>query len=159
MKIPPSIVLGLLLFVAAYNWNEPSRVSAASEQQSTNENTKAQQREREDAVKSIEAKFNEYDKKFDDLEARLSTVSGTDKEDFRKMIQQLRDQKKDIAAQFDSAKNASPDAWRLIKPDIDSRLAKLERSYQDASKKYELTPVTPPKNQEKSPPKNQQKSY
>jgi hypothetical protein len=70
------------------------------------------------------------------------------------MIQQLQDQKKRIATQLDSAKNASPGAWRVIKADVDSGLTKLERSYQDVSKKYELTPatpVTPPKNQKKSP--------
>jgi len=150
MKILLSMVLGLLLLVLAGNWNEPSQVSAASEKQSKTEDTQAQQREREEYIQSIQAKLSEYDKKFDGLEARVSTMSGTEKDDFKKMIQQLRDQKKGIAAQLDNAKNASPGGWSVIKAEVGSGLAKLERSYQDVSKKYELTPVTPSKNQQKS---------
>jgi len=37
----------------------------------------------------------------------------------------------------------------VMKSDVDSGLKKLERSYQDVSKKYELAPVTPSKNQKK----------
>ena len=152
MRIPLSMVFGLLLLVPAGSWNEPSRLEAASQEESTKANTEAQQREREEYLKSIQAKLDEYDKKFDSLDARVSKMNGTEKDDFKKMIQQLQDQKKRIATQLDSAKNASPGAWRVIKADVDSGLTKLERSYQDVSKKYELTPatpVTPPKNQKK----------
>jgi TolA-binding protein len=149
MRIPLSMVFGLLLLVPACSWNEPSRLEAASQEESTKANTEAQQREREEYLKSIQAKLDEYDNKFDSLDARVSKMNGTEKDDFKKMIQQLQDQKKRIATQLDSAKNASPGAWRVIKADVDSGLTKLERSYQDVSKKYELTPVTPPKNQKK----------
>ena len=149
MRIPLSMVFGLLLLVPACSWNEPSRLEAASQEESTKANTEAQQREREEYLKSIQAKLDEYDKKFDSLDARVSKMNGTEKDDFKKMIQQLQDQKKRIATQLDSAKNASPGAWRVIKADVDSGLTKLERSYQDVSKKYELTPVTPSKNQKK----------
>jgi TolA-binding protein len=143
MRIPLSMVFGLLLLVPVGSWNEPSRLEAASQEESTKANTEAQQREREEYLKSIQAKLDEYDKKFDSLDARVSKMNGTEKDDFKKMIQQLHDQKKRIATQLDSAKNASPGAWRVIKADVDSGLTKLERSYQDVSKKYELTPVTP----------------
>jgi len=152
MRIPLSMVFGLLLLVPACSWNEPSRLEAASQEESTKANTEAQQREREEYLKSIQAKLDEYDNKFDSLDARVSKMNGTEKDDFKKMIQQLQDQKKRIATQLDSAKNASPGAWRVIKADVDSGLTKLERSYQDVSKKYELTPVTP-----ETPPKNQKK--
>ncbi len=158
MKIPLSMVMGLLLTVPACSRNEPSRVAAAPEQQSTNADTQAQQLELQNYVKSTQAKLAEYDKKFDGLDARVSTMNGAEKDDFRKMIQQLRDQQKGIATQIDSAKNASPGAWGVIKADVDSGLKKLERSYQDVSKKYELTPATPPKNEKTSvtPPKNEE---
>src|SRR5262249_44219649 len=128
MRIPLSIVFGLLLLITAGNWNEASRVEAASQERSTTANTETQQRQRQENFKSIQAKLDEYDKKFDDLEARVSTMSGTDKDDFRRMIQQLRDQKKGIATQLDGAKNVTPDAWRRVKAEVDSALAKLERS-------------------------------
>jgi|SoiMetStandDraft_2_1073263.scaffolds.fasta_scaffold43671_3 septal ring factor EnvC (AmiA/AmiB activator) len=149
MRIPLTMVSGLLLLVLTCSWNEPSRLEAASQQQSEKANTEAQQREREEYSKSIQAKLDEYDKKLDGLDAQVSTMNGTEKDDFKKMIQQLRDQKKGIAAQLDSAKNASPGAWGVMKADVDSGLKKLERSYQDVSKKYELTPVTPSKDQKK----------
>src|SRR5262245_28415810 len=150
MRIPLSMVSGLLLMVLACSWNESSRLEAASQEQSTKAKTEAQQREREEYSKSIQAKLDEFDKKIDGLDARVSTMNGAEKDDFRKMIEQLRDQKKGIATQLGSAKNASPGAWGVIKADVDSGLKKLERSYQDVSKKYELTPATPPKN-EKTP--------
>ena len=160
MKIPLSIVIGLLLVVLACNWNEPSRVEAASEEQSTTTNPQEQrrereeqaQREREEYIRSIQAKLDEYDKKLDGLEARASTMSGPAKDDFRNMIEQLRIQKKSIASRLGYVKNASPDGFSVIKADVDSSLAKLEGSYQDISRKLEMPPPSPPK-------KNQQKSF
>ena len=159
MKIPLSTMFGLLLLVPAGSWNEPSPLEAASQEQSTKANTEAQQREREEYAKSIQAKLDEYDKKLDGLDAQVSTMNGAEKDDFRKLIQQLRDQRKGIATQLDSAKNASAGAWGVMKADVDSSLKKLERSYQDVSKKYELTPVTTPKNEKTpvTPSQNQKK--
>ena len=148
MKIPVSMVLGLLLLLPAYK-NESSRVEAASEEQSTTANTQAQQREREEYVKSIQAKLDEYDKKLAGLEARVSTMSGPAKDDFRNMIEQLQVQKKGIASRLAYVKNASPDAFTLIKEYVDSTLAKVESSYQEVSKKLEMTPASPPRNQQK----------
>jgi len=160
MKIPLSMVFVLLLLVPAINRNESSRVEAASEEQATTTaNTQAQQREREEQaqqrereeyVKSIQAKLDAYDKKLDGLEARTSTLSGPAKDDFRNMIEQLRIQKKNIASRLGYVKNASPDAFSLIKADVESTLPELERSYEDLSKKLEMTPASPSKNQQKS---------
>ena len=158
MKIPLSIVFGLFLLIPAGNWNELVGVEAASAEQSTTPNTQGQQREREEQVqrereeyvKSIQAKLDEYDKKLDGLEARASTMSGPAKDDFRNMIEQLRIQKKNIASRLGYVKNASPDAFSLIKADVESMLPELERSYEDLSKKLEMTPASPSKNQQKS---------
>jgi TolA-binding protein len=152
MKIPLSMVMGLLLSVPACNWNEPSRVAAAPEQQSTNADTQAQQLEVQNYVKSTQAKLAEYDKKIDGLEARVYTMGGTAKDDFKNVIEQLRDQKKGITSQLDNLKNAGPDSWRQLKPDVDLAMTKLERSYQDVAKKLDSTPLPPSKN-----PPNQQK--
>ena len=150
MKIPVSMVMGLLLLVPACNRNEPSRVGAAPEERSTTANTQAQQRERDDYVKSMQAKLDEFDKNLDGLEARGSNLSGPAKDDLKNMVQQLRDQSKGIAAQLDNVKSASADAWPQMKADVDSQMSMLERSYQDISKKFEVTPGTPSKNQQKS---------
>ena len=167
MKIPLNVMFGLLLLVPVFNRSELSRVEAASEKQSITANTpqqdkrdeqaqqgkrdeQAQQGEREEYVKSVQAKLDEYDKKLDVLEARASTMSGTQKDDFKKMIEQLRLQQKSIASRLNYVKNASPDAFSLIKADADSALAKLESSYQDVSfKGSETTPPSPSRNQQK----------
>jgi len=162
MKIPLSMLMGFLLSVSACNRNEPSRVAAAPEQQSTNADTRAQQLELQNYVKSTQAKLQEYDKKFDGLEARVYTMGGTAKDDFKNVIEQLRDQKKVIASQLDNVKNAGPDSWRRLKPNVDSAMTKLERSYQDVSEKVDSTPLPSkkPPNQDKPPneqnPPNQQ---
>jgi len=143
MKIPLSMVFGLLLFGSGIQPVRTGPRVEASQEQSTPPNTEAQQREREEYVKSIRAKLDEWGKKFDDLEVRLSIMSGTAKDDFKKMVQELRDQTKGIATKLDAAKNLSPDAWRRMKAEVDSTVAKLERSSQDVSNKIESTPVTP----------------
>ena len=148
MKIPVSMVLGLFLLLPAYK-NESSRVEAAPEEQSTTANTQAQQREREEYVKSIHVKLDEFDRKLAGLEARVATMSGPAKDDFRNMIEQIQVQKKGIASRLAYVGNASPDAFTLIKEYVDSTLAKVESSYQEVSKKLEMTPASPPRNQQK----------
>ena len=142
MKIPVTMVLGLLLLLPAYKHE-------ASQKQSTTENTQAQQREREGYVKAIQAKLDEYDLKLSGLEAKASTLSGPAKEDFRNMIEQLQIQKKGIASRLTYVRDASPDAFTLIKEYVDSTLARVERSYQEVSKKLDTTLASPPRNQQK----------
>ena len=156
MKIPVSIVFGLLLLVPTWDRNELSRLEAASEELSTTK-TQAQQREREeqaqrdreDYVKSIQAKLDEYNRKLFSLETRTAAMSGPAKDDFRRMIEQLRIQKESIASRLVYVKSASPDAFSLIKADVDSAFVKLESTYQDVSKKLEATPPNPSKNEQK----------
>jgi uncharacterized coiled-coil DUF342 family protein len=141
MKIPLSMLMGLLLLVPACNRNEPNRVGAAPEDRSTTANTQ----QRDDYVKSMQAKLDEFDKKLDGLEARASKLGGPEKDDVNNMVKQLRDQRDSIASQLDNVKNASPEAWPQMKSNVDSQFAMLERSYQEVSKKLESTPVTPSK--------------
>src|SRR5262249_29265530 len=61
---------------------------------------------------------------------------GTAKDDFKKMIQQLRDQKKGISTQLESL---SADTWRRMKADVDATVARFERSCQDVTNKIEST--------------------
>ena len=143
MKIPLSMLMGLLLLVPACNRNEPSRVGAAPEDRSTTASTQVQQRDV--YVKSMQGKLDEFDKNLDGLEARASKLSGPEKDDVNNMVTQLRDERKGIASQLDNVKDASPDAWPQMKSNVDSQFAMLERSYQEVSKKLESTPVTPSK--------------
>ena len=143
MKIPVTLVLGLLLLLPAHK-HEASLV-----EQSTTANAQAQQREREGYVKAIQAKLDEYDIKLSGLEAKASTLSGPAKDDFRNMIEQLQIQKKGIASRLAYVRDAGPDAFTLIKEYVDSTLARVERSYQEVSKKLDATLASPPRNQQK----------
>jgi len=143
MKIPVTMVFGLLLLLPAYK-HEASLV-----EQSTTANTQAQQREREGYVKEIQAKLDEYDIKLSGLEAKASTLNGPAKDDFRNMIEQIQIQKKGIASRLAYVRDAGPDAFTLIKEYVDSTLARVERSYQEVSKKLDTTLASPPRNQQK----------
>ena len=151
MKTQRSMVFGLFLLVPAYNWNGPSRVEAASQEQSTTtknqqqreREAQAQQQKRDEYVKSVQAKLDAYDKKVDGLEAKASALTGSAKDDLGKMIEQLRIEQKSIASRLGYAKNASPDGFSVVRADVDLALVKLEGSYQVVSKKLDTTPPTP----------------
>jgi len=142
MKTLLSIAVGSLLIVTACNRNEPRRVGAAPEEQRA---TEAQQHERDRYVQATETKLDEFDKKVDALETRGSKMSGATKKDFDNEVQRLRDDRKAIATKLDRLQDATPDSWTRMKADVDSSLGKLERSYDDLSRKYELTHSTTPK--------------
>src|SRR5436190_15105858 len=69
-----TMFLGLLLIVPACNRSEPRSTQAASEQErDAKEQAKA---ERDDYVKSIDARLAEFDQKFDGLDKRAGAMTG-----------------------------------------------------------------------------------
>ena len=77
-------------------------------------------------------------------------MTGATKKDFDNEVQRLRDDRKAITTKLDRLEDATPDSWTRMKADVDSSVGKLERSYEDLSKKLEMTPASPSKNQQKS---------
>ena len=142
MKTLLSIAVGSLLIVTGCDRNEPRRVGAAPEEERM---TQAQQHERDQYVKTMETKLDEFDKKLDALETRGSKMSGATKKDFDNEVQRLRDERKAVATKLDRLDNATADSWTRMKADVDSSVGKLERSYEDLSRKYELTHSATPK--------------
>src|SRR5262245_8284169 len=108
MKTPVRIILAILLFVPACNRNTPSTTRAASEQGST---SNADQRQRDEYVKTVEAKLNEFDKKIDGLEARASKMTDPEKKNFTNEIDQLKDKRKMVGRKLDDLKKLNVESW------------------------------------------------
>jgi len=98
--------------------------------------------QRDDYVKSGEARLAEFDQKLDGLDKRAGAMTGATKTDFKHAIEGLREQRKAVAAKLDNLKKVSIESWATLKGVVDSALASLDRSYAEVSAKYGETPET-----------------
>ena len=143
MKFPLRILLAFLLIVPACNRNEPRTTQAAPEERT---NARDQMKAERDAyVKSIDARLAEFDQKLDGLDKRADAMTGVSKTDFKRAIDDLRNQRKSVADKLDDMKKVSLESWTTLKGEIDSAMASLERSYNDVSERYKTaeTRTTP----------------
>src|ERR1044071_5878336 len=125
------MLLAVLLIVPACNRNEPRTTQAAREERTdAREQMKA---ERDAYVKSIDARLAEYDQKFDGLDKRADAWTGASKADFKRSVDDLRNQRKSVGAKLDDMKKVSPESWTSLKGELDSAMASLERSYNQVS--------------------------
>src|SRR5438034_11653901 len=69
------------------------------------------QTQRDDYVKAVEAKLAEFDRKFDGLDARANGITGTAQTDFKRDIDQLRDQRNIVGKKLDDVKSVSLESW------------------------------------------------
>ena len=143
MRFPLTMFLAILLVVPACKRNEPQRTQAASEER-TNA-TEQLKNERDAYVKTTDARLAEFDQKFDGLDKRAGTMTGTEKTNFTKAIGDLRDQRKAVSAKLDDLKKVNIESWTTEKGEVDSALASLNRSYTEVSDKYKIpaTSTTP----------------
>ena len=84
MKSIYVMLLAILVVLPACNRNDRDRVRAASPEKATTDQMK---QERDDYVKSVDAKLAEFDQKFDGLDARAGAMAGPAKADFVSEIQ------------------------------------------------------------------------
>ena len=142
MKLIYTALFAALLVLPACNRNDGDRVHAASPEGTANTDQMKQQRD--DYVKSINAKLDEFDQKFDGLDERASAMKGEAKDNFQKDIDQLRDDRKAVARKLDDLKGVSLDSWMTLKGEVDSAMASLEQSYQRVSAGHETVPAAAP---------------
>ena len=139
MKLPLSIVFAAsLLMIPACSRNEPRRTQAASEQKSTA--TDQMKAERDEYVKSVNARLQEFDQKVDGLDKRATAMTGTQKTDFDNAIDRLRDERKGVGSKVDDLKGVNVESWQTLKGEVDSALANLDRSYLKISQEYQNIP-------------------
>ena len=137
MKIGYTALLGILLAVPACNRNDRDRVRANGETVTT-EQVRA---ERDQYVRSVEAKLDEFDKKFDGLGERAAAMPKPARQGFNDAIDSLRQQRKDVMQKLDDLKKVSLDSWTSLKGEVDSGLNSLERSYEQVSASHETVPA------------------
>jgi len=106
--------------------------------------------QRDEYVRSVEAKLAEFDQKFDGLDARAGAMSGAAKTDFKNAIDGLRDQRKIVSRKLDDLKGVSIESWSALKGEIDMAVADLALSYERVSAAHEVNPATTPNSQRKS---------
>ena len=146
MKLIYTIALATLLVVPACNRSEPESVRASSDATSTEARMK---QERDDYVKSANAKLAEFDQKFDGLDKRAGALTGAAKNDFKSSIDGLRDQRKAVGEKLDDLKSVNIDSWMPLKNEVDSAIAGLEQSYDQVSASFERVPAAAPPPQRK----------
>jgi hypothetical protein len=137
------MLLALALTFPACNRTDNDRVRAASP------NPEQLKQDRDDYVKAMDAKLKEFDDKLDGLDARANAMTGTARDEFKKSIDVLHDQRDAVAKKLDDVKKVSVDSWMSMKPEVDNAMASLERSYAQISATHEPIPATTPKTQRK----------
>ena len=100
--------------------------------------------QRDDYVKSMDAKLAEFDQKFDGLDARAGAMTGAAKTDFKNAIDGLRDQRKAVSRKLDDLKGVSLNSWMTLKGEVDAAVAGLEHSYEQVSAAHETVPAAAP---------------
>ena len=140
MRLPLIMLSAALLVTLGCNRNEPRSTQAAPEER-TNANDQMNN-QRDAYVKSVEARLAEYDQKFDGLDQRATAMNGTEKDNFKKAIDDLRDQRKAVSSKLDDLKKVNVESWTTMKGEVDSAMANLDRSYMHVSDMYQNTPGT-----------------
>jgi len=85
--------------------------------------------ERNDYQAMVQARLNEFDHRFDGLEARLKGLPAPDRERLKTDITELRDRKDALQHKFKDLKGVSIESWRDLKASMDRGLDQLELAY------------------------------
>src|SRR5262249_29254515 len=127
VRFPLTVLFAASLLIPACNRSEPRNTQAASEER-TNA-TDQLKNERDNYVNSIDARLSEFDQKVDGLDERAGAMTGTTKENFKKAIDNLRDQRKAVDSKLSDLKSVSVESWPTMKGEVDAALANLDRDY------------------------------
>jgi len=145
MKSVLILAIALLVAVPACKRSDSDRARASSEERTSD--TQGLKQQRDDYVKAMEAKLDEFDKKVSGLEQRASAMKGAAKDDFEKSIDRLREQRKAVARKLDDIKRVNVESWTTMKNDGDKAMADLEQSYEQVSARYEPAATGAPRTQ------------
>ena len=72
-------------------------------------------------------------------------MKGAAQTDFKNAIARLRDQRKIVADRLADVEKVYVESWTTMKPEVDSALAELERSYDQMGATYEHATAPPAK--------------
>jgi hypothetical protein len=154
VKFPLSLLLPVLLIVPACSQNAPRSTQAAPEERSNPtteqrsnpagqmDQTDQMKKDRDEYVKSMDAHLSEFDQKMDGLDKRADSMTGTAKSEFMTFMNQLKDQRKDVAKKLDDLKGVSAESWMSMKGEVDSAMTGLDHAYDQISNKFPAKPAT-----------------
>jgi hypothetical protein len=128
VKLPVRILVALLLIVPACNRNPRNTQAASEERTNAADQANVEKTDRNDYVAAIEPRLAALDVKIDQLDQQANTMTGRMKENFKKAIDDLRDQRKSVASKLDDVKKADIQSWRPLSWEVDSALTNLENS-------------------------------
>ncbi|PYR99020.1 MAG: hypothetical protein DMG12_21315 [Acidobacteria bacterium] len=141
MKITFSMLLAFLLMAPGCN-SSTSTKAASEERDNVRDSLKHQ---RDEYIQMTRAKLDEFDQKLDGLDQRVSAMKGAAQTDFKNAIARLRDQRKIVADRLADVEKVYVESWTTMKPEVDSALAELERSYDQMGATYEHATAPPAK--------------
>jgi chromosome segregation ATPase len=141
MKVVYTMLVGMLLILPACNTNDNDRVRASGEMT----NTEQMREQRDQYIRAVEAKLDEFDQKIDGLEQRASSMSDRDRQGFEQSVDRLRDHRKDVDTKLNDMKDVSIESWTTMKSEVDSALNALEQQYQQVSTAHDNVPAGAPK--------------
>jgi len=119
MKITTTLLLAGCLALPACQ--RGSRTNAAPEQ------VVVVERDRTQAL--IEGRLNDFDHRFDGLEARMKGMTKADQQRLKTDIAELRSRKDALDRKFKDMKGVSDQSWRDLKGSIDRDMDQLELAY------------------------------
>lgn len=131
MRVQLSLLFAVLLMLPACGRNEPRSTQAASEP-GPNASDQMKQ-ERDDYVKEMEARLSEFDKKIDGLDQRADALSGTAKSNSKSLIDELRNEQKNVSSKLDDLKGVSVESWTTMKGEVDTAMAGMDHAYDQVS--------------------------
>jgi hypothetical protein len=85
--------------------------------------------ERDNYEHMVAARLDEFEHRFDGLDARLKGLNRGDQEHLRMDIAELRDRKDALKRKFGDMKDVSDESWRDIRSSMDRGLDQLEVAY------------------------------
>jgi hypothetical protein len=107
----------------------------------------ASKAERDDYQALVQARLNEFDHRFDGLEARMKGLPETERQRLKTDIAELRDRKDALQHKFKDLKGVSFESWRDLKASMDRGLDQLELAYNVvAANNFGAAPVQPGQN-------------
>jgi hypothetical protein len=137
MRSGLAVIMGLSLLVFSACNRGTDRTSAAPEDVQANRDAVLNE-QRDHYVKSVQAKLDEMEAKFDGLEERAAAMEGPAKTEFQRGVDVLRAERDMVDAKLDHLREMSADTWTTMRNDVDGALSQLENSYQRLSASHEV---------------------
>jgi hypothetical protein len=98
--------------------------------------------QKEQYIKMINAKLEEYDQKIDDLmtnaASKASELKGQDKDNWEKSVATLGEKQDAFALKIDELKSADSDKWESSKSGVDSAFKELSDAYNETLSQFDM---------------------